>query len=390
MPTVKNIPNISFTKMKIASPNNNFKTILITFVALVLFSVIAFHEIYRAAFWGSTSDFDNFLANSFLIDSHNDLPFKLYSLNRTDLNIESLPNEYQTDMKRLRKGKVHAQFWSAYIPCQTNFEGGFVQFTLQQIDLIKRLSKLNGMKLATTASEILSNHRKGIFSSLIGIEGGHQIGSGPGSIAVLRMFRDLGVLYMTLTHSCHTTWADSSSHPPVNNGLTDFGKQIVEEMNKIGMMVDISHVSHDVMRDVIKASKAPLFASHSNAFGICNTTRNIPDFILKEMAAGRDGVIMINFWTRIVSCGHTATIEQVADHFDYVAKIAGVKHIGFGADLDGITEIASGLEDVGNYPALLKILFKRGYSKKDLAGFMSGNLLRVLKKTEAIAKAWKN
>jgi membrane dipeptidase len=200
------------------------------------------------------------------------------------------------------------------------------------------------------------------------------------------MYRDLGVLYMTLTHSCHTSWADSSSHPPVSNGLTSFGKEVVKEMNRIGMMVDISHVSHDVMRDVIKTSDAPLFASHSDAVGICNKTRNIPDFVLKEMASGRDGVIMINFWTVLVSCEHSATIEQVADHFDYIAKVAGVDHIGFGADLDGITEVATGLEDVSKYPDLLKILFKRGYSRKELVGFMSGNLLRVLKKTEDVAK----
>jgi membrane dipeptidase len=162
------------------------------------------------------------------------------------------------------------------------------------------------------------------------------------------------------------------------------------EMNRIGMMVDISHVSHDVMRDVIKTSKAPLFASHSDAFGLCNTTRNIPDFVLNEMASSRDGVIMINFWTMLVACKHTATIDQVADHFDYIAKVAGVKHIGIGADLDGITEIAMGLEDVSKYPLLFKILSERGYSRTELNGFMSGNLLRVLRKTEVVSKRWVN
>ncbi|KAJ3307152.1 dipeptidase 1 (renal) [Kappamyces sp. JEL0829] len=315
-----------------------------------------------------------------LIDTHNDLPISMRAKGVVDLDISKLGPEYMTDIARMRMGGMGGQFWSAFTPCPAMSlptDPSPVKFTLEQIDLIKQIVKANSndLELATTAADIERIFQAGKIASLIGIEGGHQIDN---STAVLRQYRELGVLYMTLTHSCHTPWADSCTPAPVLGGLSTWGKEIVHEMNRIGMMVDIAHVSHEVMRHVIQVSAAPLFSSHSAAFALCNTTRNIPDFVLEAMAE-KDGVIMINFWKALVTCSDRATLKDVADHISYIASVAGPSHIGMGADLDGIglNDVPEGLEDVSKYPYLFAELIKRGFSDHDIVGIMGGNLLRV-------------
>jgi membrane dipeptidase len=317
------------------------------------------------------------LQNYPLVDTHNDLPWTLRGKN-IDLNLTSVP-DVDTDLIRMQKGHLTAQIWSAYIPCESKNP---VVETLEQIDLIKKMIAKNPeLTYVDRAAKILSAFESKKIPSLIGIEGGHQIDS---SLAVLRQYYDLGVRYMTLTHVCHTPWADSCAPEPVHDGLTDLGKDIVKEMNLLGMMVDISHVSHKVMQDVVQLSKAPLFASHSSAFALCPTTRNMPDEILEAMKV-KDGVIMINFWPALISCSHTSTIDQVLDHIDHVRKVAGYQHVGFGGDFDGITEKTTGMEDVSSYPVLIHGMIKRGYSDDEITSIMGGNLIRVLKKTEKVA-----
>jgi membrane dipeptidase len=224
-----------------------------------------------------------------VIDTHNDLPGRIGF--KPDMQMDSLPN-FNTDLPRLRQGGVGGQFWSGYIPCRNDLTKKFdyVIETLHQIDVIRRMIERNpDLEFVQTADEILPSFKRGRIASLIGLEGGHQIDD---SLFVLRQFYNLGARYMTLTHSCNTNWADSSSDVPINNGLSEFGKAVVHEMNRLGMMVDISHVSHKVMRDVVQISKAPLFASHSSAFSLCRTERNMPDEIIEVMKEV-DGVIMV-------------------------------------------------------------------------------------------------
>jgi membrane dipeptidase len=322
-----------------------------------------------------------------IIDTHNDLPWALRSRRAGSLNMTELP-KLDTDLIRMKKGHLTAQIWSAFIPCEEDYNAraDYIIQTLEQIDIIKRLIAENDdLVFAERAKDIEPAFKKGKIPSLIGIEGGHQIDS---SLAALRQFYALGVRYMTLTHVCHTPWADSCAPTPVHNGLTSFGKQIVIEMNRLGMMVDISHVSHKVMQDVVALSKAPLFASHSSSYALCPTTRNIPDEILEAMKV-KDGVIMVNFWPALISCSHTATVDQVIEHFKHIAKVAGPEHIGFGGDFDGITEKTTGLEDVSTYPKLVKALVKSGFTDDQIIGIMGGNLIRVLKKTEQVAKEFR-
>ncbi|KAJ3313252.1 dipeptidase 1 (renal) [Boothiomyces sp. JEL0838] len=324
-----------------------------------------------------------------LIDTHNDLPWSIRNRKDDVLNVTVLPQSFHTDIVRMREGGLTGQIWSAYIGCEKDLtkKGDFILKTLQQIDIVKQLIKDNpDFAYAAEADDIISLFKQGKISSLIGIEGGHQIDD---SLEALRMYYDLGVRYMTLTHGCHTNWADSASMPSLYNGLTDFGIKIVKEMNRIGMMVDISHVSHKTMRDVIKVTRAPLFASHSSSASLCPTERNMPDDVLLAMK-DLDGVIMINFWPNLISCSSKATLSQVADHISYISNLVGPEHVGFGGDFDGIDVVTEGLEDVSKYPYLVAELIKRGFSDKDVVNIMGANLIRVLKKTELIAKEMTN
>ncbi|XP_046653054.1 dipeptidase 1-like [Daphnia pulicaria] len=332
-----------------------------------------------------------------LIDGHNDFPNSLrkYANNQIDdLDIYDLttlepwassPSSH-TDINRLRQGKVGAQFWSTYIPCATQYKDAILK-TLEQIDVVHRLVEANPstFEFVTSAQGIEDAFSRGRIGSLVGLEGGHSIGS---SLAVLRMMYDMGVRYMTMTHLCNTPWADHSllddpGNVPVHDGLTPFGKTVVAEMNRLGMLVDISHVSRKTMRDVLETSTAPVIFSHSSAYALCNDTRNVPDDIL-QLVTLNGGIVIVNFFTIYVSCGQTATVQQVADHVEHIRTIAGVDHVGLGSDFNGADKTPEGLKDVSEYPNLFAELLARGWTETDLEKVAGWNLLRVLRGAEAV------
>lgn len=338
-----------------------------------------------------------------LIDGHNDLPFNLYTKlnnNLTAFSFEkaladdpvwgrSTCSSCYTDLPRLKAGKVGGQFWVAYTPCESQYKDA-VQLTLRQIDVIKRLIDRypEDLELVTSAADIEAVWRSGKIASMIAIEGGHSIDS---SLAVLRIYYELGVRYVTLTHFCNTPWADASS---VDDGsvhnLTEFGKIFVHEMNRLGMLVDLSHVSHNVMREVLAIAKAPVIFSHSSAFSICNNYRNVPDDVLQSVKKN-DGIVMVNFYSTFVNCNSSrnATLKDVVDHINYIRNFIGVDHVGIGADYDGVNSVPEGLEDVSKYPALFERLYENQegepeWSKEDLEKLAGRNFIRVMTKTEAV------
>jgi microsomal dipeptidase-like Zn-dependent dipeptidase len=370
------------------------------------------------------------LAKTPVIDGHNDLAWELRDLHEAkveavDLSADTahLPNPLQTDIPRLRKGHVGGQFWSVWIPADVTGPRA-VEMTLEEIDIVRRVVAANPstFELATTAADIRRIEKAGRIASLIGVEGGHQI---DGRLSVLRQYRALGVAYMTLTHGKSLNWADSSTDAPRANGLTDFGRQVIAEMNRIGMIVDVSHVSDATMTAALAATKAPVIASHSNARALADAPRNIPDDLLRAIGAN-GGVVMVNFYPSFVSTKWRAwdaarsayaksvgvpagaygakspaplvvwdgahpepqvTVSTVADHVDHVAKIAGHDHVGVGGDFDGIQGTGPiGLKGVDGYPLLFAELARRGWSDGDLAKLSGGNLLRVMERVEAVAK----
>ncbi|CAD1477237.1 unnamed protein product, partial [Heterotrigona itama] len=283
-------------------------------------------------------------------------------------------------------------FWAAYVPCESQHLNA-VQLTLEQVDLIKRLIEKYSQHMQFAASstdfdfifsEILDAHERGRIASLIGVEGGHSLGS---SLAVLRTLYQLGVRYLTLTHTCNTPWAKSSSvedEDEDGGGLTAFGKAVVQEMNRLGMLIDLSHTARATMRDALRASKAPVIFSHSSAFAICNSSRNVPDDILKQLAAN-GGLVMVTFYNYFVKCGSQATVSDVAEHIYYIRNLIGVDHIGVGGDFDGINKTPRGLEDVSKYPELFAELLRSGkWNVHDLKKVAGLNLLRVLQKVEKV------
>ncbi|XP_078041544.1 dipeptidase 1 [Augochlora pura] len=332
-----------------------------------------------------------------LIDGHNDLPWNIRNFVHNQLAEFDFDKDLrqvapwsksawsQTDLVRLRQGMVGGQFWAAYVPCESQHLNA-VQLTLEQVDLIKRLIEKYSqhMQFAASSREIMEAHERGRIASLIGVEGGHSLGS---SLAVLRTLYQLGVRYLTLTHTCNTPWAKSSSvedEDEDGGGLTAFGKAVVKEMNRLGMLIDLSHTARATMRDALRASKAPLIFSHSSAFAICNSSRNVPDDILKQLAAN-GGLVMVTFYNYFVKCGSQATVSDVAEHIYYIRNLIGVDHIGVGGDFDGINKTPRGLEDVSKYPELFAELLRSGkwnvFDLKKVAGL---NLLRVLRQVEQV------
>ncbi|XP_014615384.1 PREDICTED: dipeptidase 1-like [Polistes canadensis] len=332
-----------------------------------------------------------------LIDGHNDLPWNIRNFvhnQLADFDFDkdlrqvapwSKSNWSQTDLVRLRQGMVGGQFWAAYVPCDSQHLNA-VQLTLEQVDLIKRLIEKYSqqMQFAASSKEILEAHERGRIASLIGVEGGHSLGS---SLAVLRTLYHLGVRYLTLTHRCNTPWAKSSTAEEDDEdggGLTAFGKAVVREMNRLGMLIDLSHTARATMRDALKATKAPLIFSHSSAFAICNSSRNVPDDILKQLA-NNGGLVMVTFYNYFVKCGPEATISDVAEHIYYIRNLIGVDHIGVGGDFDGINKTPRGLDDVSKYPELFAELLRSGkWSVRDLKKVAGLNLLRVFRKVERV------
>jgi membrane dipeptidase len=362
-----------------------------------------------------------------VIDGHNDLPWALRKQKEgtfTKVDLNQPQPKLHTDIPRLRKGGVGAQFWSAWVPCDITRGSEAVQTTLEQIDVIYRLASTypDTFELAFSVDDILRIRQRDKIASLIGLEGGHSINN---SLAVLRMLHQLGARYMTLTHSETLDWADSATDKPKSNGLSPFGEQVVREMNRLGMMVDISHVSADTMRHALRVTKAPVIASHSSAFALANHPRNVPDDVLK-LVKQNNGVVMINFFPGFIvpeaarvmkdmfaqvrelkakypkeedfqgalevwKKEHpipTGSVHTVVDHIEHVIKVAGIDHVGLGSDFDGITAVPQQLEDVSCYPNITQELLNRGYSKEDILKVLGGNLLRVFREVERVARNW--
>lgn len=366
-----------------------------------------------------------------VIDGHNDLAWELRKsydgkVASVDLTRDtaSLKRPLQTDIPRLRKGQVGGQFWSVYIPADIKGAEA-VQSTLDQIDIVRRFVAAypQTFEMASTAENVRRITRKGRIASMMGVEGEHQFG---GRLSVLRQFRELGVLYMTLTHGESLSWADSSTGVPRSGGLSPFGRQVIAEMNRIGMIVDVSHVSDATMAAALDATKAPVIASHTSARAIADRPRNIPDALLRRIAEN-GGVVMVNFYPAFLSNAwndwdnaRTAfakasglpaspagprstpalvawerehpeprvTVRDVADHVEHIARVAGRDHVGLGADYDGISGNGpDGMKGVDSYPLLFGELARRGWSDGDLAKLAQGNILRVMEQVEAVARS---
>jgi membrane dipeptidase len=338
-----------------------------------------------------------------LIDGHNDYPWALRDLDRgrdfAKADITGSVPRLMTDIPRLRQGGVGGQFWSVYVP-STMMGKEAVRETMEQIDVVHRMTKRwpATFELALTAADAERAFKSGHIASMIGMEGGHSIDN---SLATLRMLYALGARYMTLTHSANLAWADSATDKPVSGGLSRFGEEVVREMNRLGMLVDLSHVSPDTMEDALRVAEAPVIFSHSSARALCNVPRDVPDNILRMMPKN-GGVVMVTFVPGFISQevadygakpeefrktnpSPRATLSQVADHIDHIRKVAGIDHIGLGGDFDGITEVVQGLEDVSKYPDLTAELLKRGYSDGDVRKVIGGNVLRAWKVAEAAA-----
>jgi membrane dipeptidase len=391
--------------------------------------------------WGAQSvpdRLDRVLKEAPLIDGHNDLPWEIRARFKSDLNAIDLQSDtarlpfpadgapLMTDIPRLRAGRVGGQFWSVWVP--VNMQGfEAVQTTLEQIDLVKRMcARYSGdLAMAYTAAEVRRIHQSHKIACLIGIEGGHQIND---SLAVLRQMYAAGARYMTLTHTTNTDWADSATDSPAHHGLTPFGEDVVREMNRLGMLVDLSHVSPDTMKAALAVSEAPVMFSHSSARALVDHPRNVPDDILRQVAA-KGGIVMVNFapgyvsetrdrWDADFAAEQTrfnsppyvglyigqperakaalaewekehpkpaATLAQVADHIEHIRQVAGVEHVGLGSDFDGIGDAPVGLEGVNKYPDLLGELMRRGWTDGEIAKLAGGNLLRVMADAERTA-----
>ncbi|XP_007670815.2 dipeptidase 1 [Ornithorhynchus anatinus] len=331
------------------------------------------------------------MENTSLIDGHNDLPWQLLKQFNNQLELKeanlTLLNTTHTNIPKLREGFVGGQFWSAYVPCETQNKDA-VKRTLEQIDVIQRICKKypETFKCATKSSDVKQAFQEKKVASLIGVEGGHSIDS---SFGVLRALHHLGMRYMTLTHSCNTPWADNwlvdtKTDKPESNGLSPFGQRVVKEMNRLGVIIDLAHVSLKTMQDVLNISQAPVIFSHSSAFSICPHRRNVPDDILK-LVNKTQSLVMVNFYNDYVSCGTQANLTQVADHLDHIKRIAGSGAVGFGGDYDGVTRLPEGLEDVSKYPNLIAELLRRNWTEEEVKQALAKNLLRVFEKVEEVS-----
>ena len=353
-----------------------------------------------------------------LFDGHNDLPWRLREAG--DVSFEKIDlarrlSSGQTDIPRLREGGVKAQFWSVYIGSE---EPNPARRVTRQIDLVHRMIARypDAFELALSADDVERIVKGGKIASLIGIEGGVAIEN---DLAQLRAFARLGARYMTLTHNATLAWADAATDLPKSHGLSPFGERVVREMNRLGMLVDLSHVSPETMADAIRISQAPVIASHSGAFARCPVPRNVPDDILARLPRN-GGVVMVNFYSKFVvpepasreksvrealkkthpdpadfarafaewSAAHPqrGTVGDVVDHIDHIAKVAGIDHVGIGSDFDGITSTPVGLEDVSCYPMLTEELLRRGYSETDVHKILGGNVLRAFREAGKVAE----
>jgi membrane dipeptidase len=359
-------------------------------------------------------------ADGLLWDGHNDLPWRLRTegdMALTKYDLSKRLGSGQTDIPRLREGGVKAQFWSVYIPSE---HANPARTVTEQIDLVQRLIAKypRDLELALTAEDVERISRSGKIASLIGIEGGVAIEN---SLAQLRAFHRLGARYMTLTHNTTLDWADAAIDAHRHDGLTPFGERVVREMNRLGMLVDISHVSPATMADALRVSAAPVIASHSSAYALCPSPRNVPDDVLLQVKQN-GGVVMVNFYSGFIVAESgrkvraileeyrlkypdpvarrkaveawfqspgaklaRGTIKDVADHIDHLVKVAGIDHVGIGSDFDGITSWPEGLDDVSSFPRLTDELLRRSYADADVQKILGGNILRAFRQAEAVA-----
>jgi membrane dipeptidase len=391
--------------------------------ALTAFLLVSVSTAAPAADDAALAHARKLLRSAILVDGHNDLPWAVRTNKAAPGDVAAYDlrttTSGQTDLARLKLGGVGAQFWSVYIPGETG--SGFARTQLEQIDIARRIIARypDHLRFATTVADIRAAHRAGRIASLLGMEGGHAIED---SLGALRAYYDLGVRYMTLTHNVHTSWADSQALPPVHGGLTPFGEQIVLEMNKLGMLVDLSHTSDGTMDDALRVSQAPVIYSHSSARALCDVPRNVPDDILKRLEAN-GGVVMVTFVGGFIDPAVAAVqvpamteinrraagksieerekieeevlgkvqvpkipIAKVADHIEHIRDVAGIEHVGIGGDYDGNSLWPEGLSDVSMYPNLFAELIRRGWSDRDLKLLAGENVLRAMERAEAVSR----
>ncbi|KAL2846427.1 membrane dipeptidase-domain-containing protein [Aspergillus pseudoustus] len=382
----------------VASPATPERPVWKRRVAGVVVAVlVAWYGLTRLQTCGTERDpVEEVLSLQPLTDGHNDFPFFLrafygdhiYQSNFSDQI--SLP--YQVDFPRLAQGRIRGQFWSVYIGCNDTHpepDYTYVHDTLQQIDVVRRLAEYYPEHIEivsdSTAFRQTFETSPSKIASFLGVEGLHQIGHSP---ATLRLYHSLGVRYTTLTHVCHNKYADSATPTtPRHNGLSAAGQAMVHEMNRLGMAVDLAHVSAKTMQDALDASKAPVIFSHSSVYALCPHPRNVPDDVLHRLAEN-GGVIMITFFPEYTRCDDpaSATLSDVADHIQHVGELIGYQYVGLGSDFDGMESTITGLEDVSKYPDLIAELLRRGVSVEDVAGVIGGNILRVMGEIEKVSK----
>ncbi len=364
-------------------------------------------------------------ASGYVWDGHNDLPWAAWERNDVRFEKIDLWNEpkLHTDIPRLRIGNVGAQFWSVFVPAKTRHAGTAFQSTMEQIDCVYALVRKypNVFEIALTAADVERIQKSGKIASLMGVEGGHSIENSLGKLKELYL---RGARYMTLTHGDTLDWADAATDQSKSDGLSPFGEEVVREMNRMGMLVDLSHVSPATMSDALNITQAPVIFSHSSALAIANHPRNVPDDILLRIKKN-GGLVMINFFSGFVVPESANNLKDmfdarraiekefgvdtdgaknamqkwkakhpiipgdiaiVIDHIDHVAKTAGMDHVGLGGDFDGVDMLPKGLEDVSKYPSITELLLRRGYSEADIHKVMSGNMMRVFKACEAAKK----
>ncbi len=331
-----------------------------------------------------------------LFDGHNDLPWVIRGSEDAPHDVEAYDlrnaTSGHTDIARLRSGMVGAQFWSVYIPMEA-VEEGAARYQLEQIDIarqvIRRYPDVFEQAYSMSDVERIFGSRK--VASVLGMEGGHAIEN---SLGALRAYYDLGARYMTLTHSGNNDWADSGTDDPEHDGLTEFGEEVVREMNRLGMMVDLSHTSPETMNDALDVAEAPVIFSHSSAQAVTAHPRNVPDQVLRRLP-DNGGVVMVTFVPAFISDAvrtfdgsgdpPRATLADVADHIEHIRDVAGIDHVGIGSDFDGISDTPIGLEDVSTFPTLFAELSRRGWSEEDLAKLAGGNVMRVWRDAESAA-----
>jgi membrane dipeptidase len=365
--------------------------------------------------------------NGLLIDGHNDLPWQIRTLGGSSfdkMDIAFPQDKLQTDIPRLRRGGVGAQFWVVYAPPDAFPGSAGARMVAEQFDLIQRMAERypDVFEMAYSPDDVLRIHKEGKIASLIGVEGGHMIEN---SLDKLGELYRRGARYMGLTHSATIDWADSATDQPRHGGLTAFGERVVLEMNRLGMLVDLAHSSHDTMRDTLSVSKAPVINSHSAAYAVARHARNVPDDVLRATARN-GGIVMVVFFSGYVhpegarvSAGYfeamrqleqshpkederkealkawrkahpipRGTVHTVVDHIDYLVQIMGIDHVGLGSDYDGASTWPIQLEDVSGYPYITQELLNRGYPEEQIHKIMGGNLLRVMRQVEKVAREW--